>query len=651
MSLRQLATDPHLATSTSNLLDSFYVPALKESLVYDRGVGFFTSQWLRLAASGLAGLAANSGHARIIASPMLDRADCVALAQGADARADAALKDALEHAISDLEEDLATDTLAALAWMVADGLLDFRIAIPTADLDGDFHDKFGVFRDGDGNAVAFHGSPNDSARAFRNYESVSIYYSWIDAREAARVAAQAARFDLLWANGDINLRVYALPDAVRRNLIAFTTRLPRPYAPPKSAADGDRWIHQKKAAAAFLEARHGILEMATGTGKTRTALSILNELSERSLVETTVVTAYGTDLLDQWYKELTKHSGIPVYRAYEQHREAQAFLNSPRGAVLLTARANLAEVLPRLDPSVFAKALLICDEVHGMGSPALVAALTGKLQRFAFRLGLSATPERIYDGEGNRFIEEEIGPVIFRFRLEEAIQRGILCGFDYVPLPYALSDEDKAGVRHAIKRYHAKVRAGDAASIEALYRDIARVRKLSQEKIAPFEAYVEANPSVLDRCIIFVETAEYGALIQPILMRMRTDFHTYYQDDDRDNLRQFARGQLDCLLTCHRISEGIDIQSVNNIVLFASARARLETVQRLGRCLRVDPNNPDKRAHVVDFIEHKPDDIEDPTGELGADEEREAWFLALSSLRHEPMAGMGVSEEGARTWR
>ncbi|TPK59105.1 helicase-like protein [Mesorhizobium sp. B2-4-15] len=531
--------------------------------------------------------------------------------------------------------------------MIADGLLDFRIAIPTADLDGDFHDKFGILRDVEGNALAFHGSPNDSAQAFRNYESISIYYSWIDPREASRVTAESARFELLWSNGDLNLRVYPLPDAVKRNLIAFTTRLPRPYTPPKRESEQNRWNHQKEALAAFLKTRSGILEMATGTGKTRTALSILNELGERGLVETTVVSAYGTDLLDQWHKELVKHSGIPVYRAYEQHREAQAFLNSPQGAVLLTARANLAEVLPRLDPSVFAKALLICDEVHGVGSPALVAALTGKLQRFAFRLGLSATPERTYDADGNNFIEKEIGPVIFRFGLEEAIQGGILCEFDYVPLPYALSDEDKAAVRQAIKRYHAKARGGDPPPIEALYRDIARVRKLSQEKIAPFEDYVEGNPSVLERCIIFVESAEYGALIQPILMRMRTDFHTYYQDDDRENLRRFAKGQLECLLTCHRISEGIDIQSVNNIVLFASARARLETVQRLGRCLRVDPANPDKRARVVDFVEHKPDDVDDPTGELGADEERESWFLALSSLRHDRPLGTESSQKGA----
>ena len=98
---------------------------------------------------------------------------------------------------------------------------------------------------------------------------------------------------------------------------------------------------------------------------------------------------------------------------------------------------------------------------------------------------------------------------------------------------------------------------------------------------------------------------------------------------------QFASGGLQCLLTCHRISEGIDIQSVNNIILFASARARLETVQRLGRCLRIDPSNPDKRATVVDFIQPSPGDADDPTGELTADEDRAQWFQELALLRHD----------------
>jgi len=637
MNLQELPTNPHFVTSTHKLLAEFYIPALSRAIAYDRGVGYFTSNWLRLAASGLAKFAGNGGKARIIASPKLDRDDCAALNQGVDARNSALLRAALQGTLDELERNLEHDTLAAIAWMIADGLIDFRIAIPTGELDGDFHDKFGIFRDSSGNSVAFHGSPNDSEKAFRNYESISVYYSWIDGREALRVQNEQERFNLIWDNGDINLRVYDLPDAIRRNLIEFTTRSDRPYAAPSGAStSGDgRWQHQRDAIAEFLKKKSGILEMATGTGKTRTALTISEELCERGLVNTAIVVAHGTDLLDQWHKEFLRRSTLPVFRAYERYHEGQAFLNNPSGTILLTSRQALVDILPKLRTGVYPKSLLICDEVHGMGSPALVGALAGRLKPFAYRLGLSATPEREYDDDGNRFIEDEIGPIIFRFGLKDAIKRGILCEFDYVELEYEFSDEDRTALRQAIRRYHAQVRTGDARPIESLYQDIARIRKLSKEKIPPFQRYVSAHPNVLQRSLIFVETAEYGMHVQEILMRMHVDFHTYYGDDDRANLELFARGQLDCLLTCHRISEGIDIQSVNNIVLFAASRARLETVQRLGRCLRIDPRNPSKRAAVIDFIRIEQEDDDNPTDELGADEERRDWFRDLALTRRE----------------
>jgi len=94
-------------------------------------------------------------------------------------------------------------------------------------------------------------------------------------------------------------------------------------------------------------------------------------------------------------------------------------------------------------------------------------------------------------------------------------------------------------------------------------------------------------------------------------------------------LVRFARGEFDCLITCHRISQGIDIQSLENVVLFASARAKLETIQRIGRCLRFDPQKPDKRARVIDFV--RPGKEEG--GILNADEERCEWLTGLSKIR------------------
>ncbi len=632
--LRSLPTDPKLDTSTDQLMARLYVPALARSVSYDRGVGFFTSAWMRLAASGLHGLAENGGVARIIASPMLEPGDVAALAEGSDALRDETLRATLQRSLDELEAALETDTLSAISWMVADGLLEFKVASPANGLDGDFHDKFGIFTDRAGDGIAFHGSPNDSAKAFRNYESVSVFYSWIDEREGQRVAAERRRFELLWENADPNVRTFAMPEAIRRNLIQFRDRAPRPYSPPERPREDPRWRHQKQALARFLEERRGVLEMATGTGKTRTAISIMDELFERDAVRTSVIAAAGTDLLDQWYGTLGGGSR-PVYRAYERHHEAQAYLNDPEDAVLLTSRLNLASVLPRLAPRLVRDGLIVCDEVHGMGAPSMVENLPGRIEPFGWRLGLSATPEREYDQEGNDFVEREIGPVIFEFGLEKAIRRGILCEFDYLELEYEFSPDDKAAVRQAIKRYHARARMADAPPIESLYQEIARIRKLSKEKLPPFADLVAERPEILHRSLIFVETAEYGLLVQDILMSTGIDFHTYYADDDRANLGRFARGELDCLITCHRISEGIDIRSVGTIVLFASAKAQLETVQRLGRCLRVDPADPGKRALVVDFI--RTDDVahDDVGGEASADIGRRDWFRALSAVRRE----------------
>ena len=66
---------------------------------------------------------------------------------------------------------------------------------------------------------------------------------------------------------------------------------------------------------------------------------------------------------------------------------------------------------------------------------------------------MSATPEREYDEEGNRFIQNEVGPVIFRFTLEDAIRRGILCEFSYMALNYELTDEEKRKKRNIIAYY------------------------------------------------------------------------------------------------------------------------------------------------------------------------------------------------------
>ena len=626
-----------MSTSTKDVIRDFYVPALASSLTYDRGVGFFSSKWLELAAEGLAGLAANGGKARLVASPILSPADWEAFQKGSAAQNDPLLYEALKQTVKDLETELRSETLSAIAWMIADGLLEIQLAVPVDDLDGDFHDKFGIFRDESGDEVAFHGSPNDSKQAFHNYESISIFCSWMDRREAERVAAHKERFGRIWTNTEPNLRVFKLPDAIRDNIAELRQRSSRPYKPRASSQilQDWKWRHQADAEREFIRRRRGILAMATGTGKTRTAIKILNTLYKSQSIDSAIVVAFGTDLLDQWYRELNSQAKLVIYRHYEANRDFNGYLLNRKGGVLVISRQKFVEYLSRLTPKEQARTLVIFDEVHGMGSAGLAQELAGKLGSFVYRLGLSATPEREYDGAGNEFIEKEIGPIIFRFELDDAIRRGILCEFDYVPLEYQFSDEDRAEVKKAFARYHAKVQAGEPISIEVLYQELARVRKLSKQKLPPFRAYLHDHPTLLHRAILFVETAEYGRLVQEIILEISGNYHTYYSGDERDNLLRFARKELDCLLTCHRISEGIDVQSTNNIVLFSASRAKLETIQRIGRCLRIDKANPEKRALVLDFI--RTDKSEDEADIPSSDELRRDWLTQLSQVKREEM--------------
>ena len=104
-----------LDTSTADIIEDFFVPVLARATRYDRGVGFFSSGWLRMTARGMVKFAANGGRARWVTSPILSEADWEALQAGQAARDDSVLRAALTRNIDDLAQMLAKETLSALA--------------------------------------------------------------------------------------------------------------------------------------------------------------------------------------------------------------------------------------------------------------------------------------------------------------------------------------------------------------------------------------------------------------------------------------------------------------------------------------------------------------------------------------------------------
>lgn len=622
---------PCLDTSEYDLIEELYLPCLKWADRFDRGVGFFTTGWITYNVTGLSDFASRGGKMRLITSPILSNEDTDAIinSEGNNGEGFKRLEAALLDNVRVLEAEMKADIFNAFSWMIYDGIIDLRFAIPCEKLeDGDFHDKFGIFYKGE-DRISFSGSINDSKHGYQNYESIKVFKTWAGTGEY--VESDINRFEKIWNSKDKNLKIFTVPTAVKERIFQLRTSN-RPYKKHDSASN--RWVHQDMAVEKFIEKEHGILAMATGTGKTVTAIKIINRLFDESKIRRVVITMYGNDLLDQWSKQIRESfKNKQIHYHYGSHKRMNDFIMHPDEAILLVSRDsnNLTKLLNLLDkaPGNYKDdTLFIFDEVHGAGSQSFVENLTGKLSPYKYRLGLSATPEREYDDVGNEFLLNEIGKIIFEFNLEDAIKKGILCEFNYIPLPYELTEAEKHKKKKIIAAFNAKKESGEPYDEKEMFTQLSLVNKTAINKIEEFEVLISKRPELLDKCIIFVQSMEYGKQLQEVLIKYTDKYHTYYADDEKINLENFAEGKINCLLTCKKVSEGIDISSVTNIFIFASDRSKLVTTQRIGRALRLDKNNPEKKANVIDFI------LEDiGENDNNADQERKEWLTKLSETR------------------
>ena len=199
------------------------------------------------------------------------------------------------------ERDAVLDGLGLVGRLIAEGRLDIKLAfVEQAGRVGIYHEKIGIFRDGAGDLVAFTGSSNETLGGLlANFESVEVYLGWLpgDGPRALRIEDD---FDDLWNDRTANLRVQPFPEVARERLIEIAKRPSRGGAagqrrrsrsgrPGRATAPARLAIpdfldvrgYQRQAVEAWLRQQgRGILKMATGTGKTKTAMFAACQLAQ-----------------------------------------------------------------------------------------------------------------------------------------------------------------------------------------------------------------------------------------------------------------------------------------------------------------------------------------------------------------------------------
>lgn len=674
-SLRGLKLKAVYQSDDDDLMRDFYVPALAVSQRYDRAVGFFSGAMLSYAAQGIASFVHNGGTMRLIVGAALDEEDASAVDAGYDLRAlQERVGRTLVKVIDEVDDDLFRARLELLSWLVASSRLEIKIALKRR---GMFHAKVGIMTDAADDSIVFQGSANETAYALLpdfNFESIDVFPSW--RREFSdHFEPHVRTFGRLWDNRSPGTLVIPFPDAPRDRMvgIAKQVRVASPaledalwqatldrYAPARPsgqrprlpAAMGGREFavmpHQRAALQAW-KARgwQGILALATGAGKTVTAIYAAVRVFDSLRPLCVVVAVPYQNLADQWIENLRAFDvgAFACYGGVGRWRErVEQALQLHRGGAwpflcLVVVNRTLQgqpfqSVLARLEGE---RLMWIGDECHHHASAGIAAALP---QHAAMRLGLSATPDHYLDGDANARLAGYYGPTVSTFGLAEALEQGVLTPYRYSVHLVDLTETEAEAYAVLTDRIAALSKGSrsldQAASdgrLERLLFERARLLGGAANKLAVLDrllSTVRPSPHALFYCSdASVPVGDEADLpddddwdASPVRQRQVEAVSELLHGRGWRNARFTARegaqerrmildgfriGDIDALVAIRCLDEGIDVPACRSAYILASSRNPRQFIQRRGRVLRRAPGKD--VADIVDLMVRIPEGI------------------------------------------
>lgn len=660
MGLRGLEIRAEYRTPRDSFARDFLVPALQESVIYKRAVGYFSSTALIEMSRGLGSLAKRGGKIQLVASPALSDEDVEAIRKGYKLR-DEVLRDALYSQLRDPANDEEADRLNLLASLVADDVLDIRIALmENPDGFGIYHEKLAIFTDQDGDTVVGAGSMNETRSAFlANYETVDVFKSWSDPE--GRVPIKESAFDAIWENNDPSVHVcdfldlgeeiikrykrsepdYNIDFRVAEELAEVTCAPSHnTIGTPRTPSYVNFYQYQKEAINNWVEKGYsGLFDMATGSGKTYTALGALVEAFRHSsgALGVFIVCPY-QHLVEQWVEDIEAFGINPIiaYSSSSQRdwetRLSNAIFDKRIGVpekefyccVCTNATFNGDYIQDQLS-QITGDALIVADEVHHMGATSYQKSLS---EVFNYRLGLSATIERYRDPEGTAAIYTYFGEICINYTIEEAIEDGTLTEYKYFPVITHLNNQELTKYEALTKKFNkyfaqASDNKDSAASKEAerIAQERARLVAGASNKISGLKEQINKyikNTHILVYCgaakILpegedFTEASEDDirqiAAVDELLgldLKMKiSNFTSEETIGERKNIKaQFEKGNLQALVAIKCLDEGVNIPGIRTAFILASTTNPREYIQRRGRLLRRSEGK--KYAEIYDFI-------------------------------------------------
>lgn len=407
-----------------------------------------------------------------------------------------------------------------------------------------------------------------------------------------------------------------------------------------SPRSGERY-YQRAAVQAALEAyargeKRVLLPLATGTGKTRVAASILLALHDARQLQRGLFICDRAELRRQAADELYKVFGVEVQRASAHDPALNARVVVATYQTLGVDRDGDGSYLEEHYPPNYFSHIII-DECHRSAWDKWGTVLTRNDQ--AMQIGLTATP-RTFGGanpNGNPEAEkqdEEItannyryfGEPVYEYPIAQGIEDGYLANFtiQQVDVVTAGTVDSEYGVDRAALR--------DARVAEVLTGEERATSDLS-EHYGPggLDKNIELPERVDLMCAdLFQRLAAAGDPKQKTLIFCNSDSHAErvaialnnqyakwakFEGGDyafkctytggRDRLPDLRSSQSRSFIatTVDLISTGVDVPCLQNLVFFRPVRSRIPFHQMLGRGTRIDQRTKKLHFTVYDYMD------------------------------------------------
>lgn len=617
---------------------------LSECKLYRRGTAYFSSSALMSWAAAMDHVISDDVKIEIICSPVISDKHFVNILKGnvtQDQRkktvrelADKIVLTAVGFGMDSERRDYRSQLLA---YLIATGKLEFRFAIPKngSDLQEEvddrnlYHVKVGYFVFEDGAVVAFEGSINESDSAYQyNTESAQVFKSWMD-EDRKRTANLVADVDADWNKENPHIEVYDLSgEALEKIKKLSPSERPRP---PKSiprppidipepeptgpVATTNLRPYQEQALNAWKEQGYkGILAMATGTGKTKTAIEALQRFLNKAERGLAVITVPYQELARQWVRELNEKQ-IPTISVFEsqdgwgsrvenivQAHCGDGPLNT-KFPVLVCVNKTFREgrfqgILNRLE-SYPGNRMLIVDECHHFNKEHQIEYLP---KSFRFRLGLSATP---YESNETKFLARYFDDIAFEFTLSEAIKQGYLCQYNYHPILVEFTEYEANKYLETLKKLTRNDELDNYGELDRLLETmVGKLVKLEEilktvpnKSLSLFycgEGYVEIDGQKVR------QIDSLTLLLNKLNWRVGRITSLETPNQRKALIENLKSQHIDAIVSMRILDEGIDIPDCRKAFILASQRFERQGIQRRGRVLRKAPGK--EIADLYDFI-------------------------------------------------